>query len=225
MEAYWVAAVYEANATRVREENDANEAQQMANEWEASEAANRVADEFEAREKHWRRENAARAALGIGAEADGYVVSEEQVRMEIAAIEVQERREATLVRARARNQASSSSNAQLAQKMAEEYAYEAEEAKAQHDADEAMARSIARKEAGEERQKRRGADRKSPTEELNDHVKVERERKLRCEARGDEYVPITYMADEEENGTGQLRMTEARVRTEQYVQRMVTRKW
>ena len=74
----------------------------MANEREASEAVERVADEFEAREKHWRREKAARAALGIRAEAEGYVVSEEQVRMEIAAIEVQERGEAILVRARAR---------------------------------------------------------------------------------------------------------------------------
>ena len=85
-----------------------------------------------------------------------------------------------------------------------------------------MARSLARKDAEEERQKRRGADRKSQEEELDDHVKAESERKLRCEARGDENVPIPYMADEEENGTGQLRMTAARERTEQYVQRMVT---
>ena len=39
-------------------------------------------------------------------------------------------------------------------------------------------------------------------------------------------MPIPYMADEEENETGQLRMTEleARERTEQCVQRMVTTK-
>ena len=150
------------------------------------------------------------------------MLSEEQVRMEIAAIEVQERGEAILVRARARNQASS--DTQLAQKMAEEYAYAVEEAKAQQDADEAMARSMVRTEVREERQKRRGADRKCPSEELKDHVEAESERKLGCEARGDEYVLIhvSYMEDEEENGTGQLRMTEARERTEQYVQRMVT---
>ena len=108
--------------------------------------------------------------------------------------------------------------------MAEEYAYEAEEAKAQQNADEAMARSMARKEVKEERQKRRGADRKFPSEELRDHVEAESERKLRCEARGDEYVPIPYIEDEEEDGTGQLqlRMTEARERTEQYVQKLVT---
>ena len=109
--------------------------------------------------------------------------------------------------------------------MAEEYAHEAEEVKARQDADAAMARNIAREEAGGERQKRRGAARKSPTEELNDHVKAESERKLRCEARGDEYVPIPliFMEDEseEENGPGQLRITEARERTQQHVQRMV----
>ena len=126
-EAHWTAAVYEANERGVRDMNYANEAQQMANEQEAIEVAERVADEFEAREKHWRREKEARAALGIRAEAEGYmyVVSKEQVRMEIAAIEVQERGDAMLVRARARNQASA--DAQLAQKMAEEYAYEVED--------------------------------------------------------------------------------------------------
>ena len=116
---------------------------------------------------------------------------------------MQERGKAILVRARARNQASS--DAQLAQKMAEEYAYEVEEAKAQQDADEAMARCMVRKEVREEMQKRRGVDRKCPSEELQDHVKAENERKLRCEAQGDGYVPIPYMEDEEENGTGQLK--------------------
>ena len=44
--------VHEANESRVADENDAHEAQQVANEQEASEAAQRVADEFEARERH-----------------------------------------------------------------------------------------------------------------------------------------------------------------------------
>ena len=109
----------------------------MADEREARDAAERVAEEIEAREEHWRRGKAARAALGMRAEADGYVVSEEHVRVEIAAIEVQERGEAILVRARARNQASS--GAQFTQRTAAEYACEVEDANAQHDADEAMA--------------------------------------------------------------------------------------
>ena len=189
-EAHWTAAVYEANERGVMDMNHANDAHQMADEREAREAAEKVAEEFEAREEHWRREKAARAALGMRAEAEGCEVSEEQVRVEIAAIEVQERGEAILPRARARSQASS--DAQVAQRMAEEYAYEAEEAKTQQDADEAMARSIIRKEIRELKQGRRGADRKCPSEELTDHVEAESERKLKCEARGDKHVPIPY---------------------------------
>ena len=146
---------------------------------------------------------------------------------------MQEKAEAILVKARARNQ--TSLDAQLAQEMAEEYAQEAEEPKAQQNSDEAVARNLARKEAEEERQKQRGADRNSRGDGLDDHLELESDRQLRCEARGDDivYVPIPYMrmadeagqlvlpADEEEDGPGQLRMTEAQERTEHHVQRMV----
>ena len=87
--------------------------------------------------------------------------------------------------------------------MAEEYDYEEEQAKIQQEADAAMARSMRRDEANEARQKRRGADRKCPSEELREHVEAESERKLRCEARGYEYEPIPFIEEvEEEDGTG-----------------------
>ena len=79
---------------------------------------------------------------------------------------------------------------EAARRLAEEYDYEEEQAKIQQEADAAMARSMRREEANEARQKRRGADRKCPSEELREHVEAESERKLKCEARGYEYVPI-----------------------------------
>ena len=126
-EAHWT-AVYEANERGARDMNQASKAQQRVNEQEAMEAAQKVADELEAREEHCRRQRAARAMLSIRAEEEGYVVSEEQVKMEVAAMQVQEVGEAILVKARARNQVSS--DAKIAQRMAEEFANEAEQEKA-----------------------------------------------------------------------------------------------
>ena len=74
----------------------------------------------------------------------------------------------------------------MGQKMAEEYAHEAEEEKAQQNADAAMARSMSNKEVNDERQGRRGTGRKYPLEELRldlrEHVETDSDMKLRCEA-------------------------------------------
>ena len=75
---------------------------------------------MEAREERCKRRKTARAALSVRVEEEGYVVSEEQVDIEVAAMQVQEVGEAILVRARARNQVST--DAEVAQRMAEEYA-------------------------------------------------------------------------------------------------------
>jgi hypothetical protein len=82
-------------------------------------------------------------------------------------MQVQEVGEAILVRARTRNQVST--DVEVAQRLAEEYDYEEEQAKIQQEVDAAMGRSMRRDEANEARRKRRGADRKCPSEELRDH--------------------------------------------------------
>ena len=89
-EAHWTAAVYEANERGTRDMNRAMEAQQRVNEQEAMEAAQKVADEMEAKEERCRKRKTARAALSVRAEEEGYVVSEEQVEIEVAAMQVQE---------------------------------------------------------------------------------------------------------------------------------------
>ena len=217
-EAHWTAAVYEANETGTRDMNRAMEAQQRADEQEAREAAQKVAYEMEAREERSRRREMARATLSVRAEEEGYVVSEEQIDVEVAAIEVQEAGEAILVRARTRNQVST--DAEVAQRLAEEYEYEEEQAKIQQRADAAMGCSVLRDEANEARRQRQGVDRQCSSEELRDHVEAESERKLICEYK---YVPIPFIEEvAEKDGTGRLQL-QAQGNTEHYVQKMVTR--
>ena len=67
----------------------AMEAQEGVNEQEAREAAQKVADKMEAKEEHCKRRRTARAVLIVRAEEEGYVVSEEQVDIEVAAMQVQ----------------------------------------------------------------------------------------------------------------------------------------
>ena len=79
--------------------------------------------------------------------------------------------------------------------------------------------------ANEIRQQRRGSDIKSSSEMLADHVEEESERKLKCEARGYEYVPIPFIEEVvEEDGSGrlQLQTTGTRGSTERHVQRLVS---
>ena len=111
--------------------------------------------------------------------------------------------------------------------MEEEYEYENKKEEAQKHADEAMGRSMITGEANEVRQQRikKGDPAKSSSEMLTDHVDDESERRIRCEARGYEYVPIPYIEEVlEEDGTGrlQLQTTDRRRETEVYVQRLVS---
>ena len=90
-----------------------------------------------------------------------------------------------------------------------------------------MGRSMMTGEANEMRRQRikRGDPTKPPSEMLTDHVEDESERRIRCEARGYEYVPIPYIEEVlEEDGTGrlQLQTTDRRRETEVYVQRLVS---
>jgi hypothetical protein len=106
------------NAQKVADDHDAREAQKiaaLADEQEAMEAAQRVADEMEAKEEDERRRKTAIARLSARAQGEGYVVSEDQIQVEIAAIRVQEAGEAILVKARGMMQAAT--DAEIALRM------------------------------------------------------------------------------------------------------------
>ena len=135
------------------------------------------------------------------------------------------KREAILTKARAGNQ--ESSDARVAQQTAETEVKQAEEVKIQESSDARIARNLARKQGEEERQNRKGAGQNSPRKRvsLDEHVKHESDIKLRCEAEGYAYVPLSYLTDEEEDeedATGLYRMSEAHGRIEQDIQQMVT---
>ena len=224
-EAQRVAAVYEANEKGTEDMNRARQAQQVADDKEAMEAAQRVADEAEEQEENKRRREIAITRLSTRAQGEGYVISEEQIQVEIAAVIVDEKGEEILRTARARMQMAA--DAAIAQEMKEEEEYEKKKEEAQKQADVAMGRSITTAEANEMRRQRlkRGDPTKCSSERLADHVEDESERRLRCEARGYEYVPIPFIEEVlEEDGTGrlQLQMTDGRKGTESYVQMLVS---
>ena len=224
-EAQWVAAVYEANETGMEDMDRARQAQQVSDDREAMEAAQRVADEADKQEEDKRRREIAITRLSTRAQGEGYVISEDQIQVEIAAVIVDEKGEEILRKARARIQMAT--DAAIAREMKEEYEYENKKEETQKQADEAMGRSITTGEANEMRRQRikRGDPTKSSSERLADHVEDESERRLRCKARGYEYVPIPFIEEVlEEDGTGrlQLRMTDGRRGTEIYVQGLVS---
>jgi len=222
-EAQRVAAVYEANEKGTEDMNRARQAQQVADEREAMEAAQRVADEAEEQEENKRRREIAITRLNTRAQGEGYVISEEQILVEIAAVRVDEKGEEILCTTRARMQVAA--DAALAQEMKEEEEYEKKKEEAQKQADLAMGRSITTAEANEIRRQRQGDPTKCSSERLADHVEDESERRLRCEARGYEYVPIPFIEEVlQEDGTGrlQLQMTDGRKGTESYVQMLVS---
>ena len=180
---------------------------------------------MEEQEENERRRKIAIARLSTRAQGEGYVISEDQIQVEIAAVVVDEKGEEILRKARARIQMAT--DAAIAREMKEEYEYENKKDEAQKQADEAMGRSMTTGEANEMRRQRikRGDPTKSSSERLADHVEDESERRLRCEARGYEYVPIPFIEEVlEEDGTGrlQLQMTDGRRGTEIYVQGLVS---
>ena len=224
-EAQRVAAVYEANETGMEDMGRARQAQQVADDREAMEAAQRVADEADKQEEDKRRREIAITRLNTRAQGEGYVISEEQILVEISAVIVDEKGEEILRTARARMPIAA--DAEKARQMQEEEEHEKKKEEAQKQADLAMGRSITTVEANEIRRQRleRGDPTKCSSERLADHVEDESERRLGCEARGYEYVPIPFIEEVlEEDGTGrlQLQTTDGRKVTESYIQMMVS---